>query len=158
MTLNQTAVDAHHQLYPVSCIPMAVELVLKLLGKVPMDYYLLQEDWRNRTDGSFGAFDGRTIAGITFRAQFPNPRGPEFPMARLFETIDAELASNRFVVISLAVPGGWHMYVIYQKSLDGDFQGVSKQMNITEQKSGIKSQIIRMGGTDILTYEVQTAT
>jgi hypothetical protein len=55
---NRNIIDAHKQLYGVSCIPSSVEMVLKLLGQVPVSYYDLQMQWQNKLDGSFRDFDG----------------------------------------------------------------------------------------------------
>jgi hypothetical protein len=44
MKLDTTIVINHQQLDDFSCIPMAVELVLKLLSRVPADYYDLQRE------------------------------------------------------------------------------------------------------------------
>lgn len=62
--LDENIVDQHEQKYNLSCIPSTVELILKLLNRVPVDYYKLQDEWQNRNDGSFTNFDGRTIEGI----------------------------------------------------------------------------------------------
>jgi hypothetical protein len=156
MQLDTTIVSQHQQLDDYSCIPMSVELVLKLVGRVPVDYYGLQREWRNRTDGSFAAFDGRTISGVRFRLQFSLARDDKFPLDDLFRTIEGELAIGRFVIISLAMPGGWHMFVIHEMLPSGEFRAVSRsphrrEILVTEQVRGIVRQ---MKGTDILTYEI----
>ena len=135
---------------------MSVELVLKLLGRVPPDFYDLQKEWNNRKDGSFAQFDGRTVAGLCFHMQFSLPRNENFPLADLFKTIEDELAANRFVIVSLATPGGWHMFVICDKLPSGEFQAVSRiprdpRTLLVEQT---RAMIQNMKGTDILTYEV----
>src|SRR5579863_6205743 len=66
---------AHRQLYRLSCIPSAVEMVLKLTGCAVKDFYDLQKQWENRPDGSLGAFDGRVISGLRFKHLFTMPRG-----------------------------------------------------------------------------------
>ena len=53
--IDHAVVNSHAQLDDYSCIPSAVELVLKLLGRVPHDFYDLQRAWANRSDGSFNA-------------------------------------------------------------------------------------------------------
>jgi hypothetical protein len=154
MQLDSTIVSQHQQLDDYSCIPMSVELVLKLLGRVPADYYDLQREWRNRTDGSFAAFDGRIVSGV--RPQFSLARDVKFPLDDLFRTIEGELAAGRFAIISLAMPGGWHMFVIHEKLPSGEFRAVSKLRRpaatvVTEELRAIVRQ---MKGTDILTYEI----
>jgi hypothetical protein len=157
MQLDTTIVSQHQQLDDYSCIPMSVELVLKLLGRVPADYYELQEEWRNRTDGSFAAFDGRTVAGVRFRLQFSLARDDKFPFDDLFRTIEGELAAGRFVIISLAMPGGWHMFVIHEKLPSGEFRAVSRIPRRTETlvNDQVRRVVRQMKGTDILTYEIE---
>ena len=45
-------IDAHRQLYGMSCIPSSVEMVLKLLGRVPISYYDLQTQSRGSLRGT----------------------------------------------------------------------------------------------------------
>lgn len=91
-------IDQHQQRSHRTCIPSAVEMVLKLLGNVDMDYYDLQDVW---TNGSFANFDGQTVSGVTFQRINLAERGPTFPCDQLFGLIDQELASDRYVIISL---------------------------------------------------------
>ena len=151
---DEKMIDAHKQAYGMSCIPSSVEMVLKLLGRVPASYYEQQEAWKNKADGNFSNFEGKTIAGVTFHKQFGLDRNDKFPLARLFATIDAELAAGRFVIISLASSSGWHMYLIYGKDAEGDFLAVSKVGEKTIKADHIKKIVTQMKGTDILTYEV----
>jgi hypothetical protein len=154
--LETNIVSQHQQLDNYSCIPMSVELVLKLLGRISTDNYDLQREWRNRTDGSFAAFDGRTIAGVKFRLQFSLARDDKFPLEDLFKTIENELAANRYVIVSLAVSGGWHMFVLYEQLPSGEFRAVSKIPSRTEMliANQVRTAIRQMKGTDILTYEI----
>jgi hypothetical protein len=148
-------VDAHEQRYGMSCIPMTIELVLKLLGRVAADYYELQTPWKEKADGNFRDFNGKTIEGVTFHQQFDLKRNGQFPLSKLFETIDRELRAGRFVIVSLASANGWHMYVIYDEDTDGDFLAVSKAGPTTIEEKHLKSIITKMQGTDILTYEAK---
>jgi len=154
MNLNKSALEAHKQIYPVSCIPMAVELVLKQLGRVPTHFFDLQNQWKNKTNGSFGDFDGKTIAGVTFHLRFNLSRNDQFPLDDLFAAIEAELRAGRFVIVSLAVAAGWHMHVIYGQDSDGDFLAVTKNgYGQTEYIESIKRVVTAMKGTDILVYD-----
>ncbi len=36
---SRAKADGHRQIYGMSCIPMSVELVLKLIDRVPLDYF-----------------------------------------------------------------------------------------------------------------------
>jgi len=94
----QRIIDQHQQISNRTCIPSAVEIVLKLLGKVDANYYDLQNGW---TNGSFVNFDGQTLSGVTFRRINLAERGPTFPFDQLFGMIDQELSSDRYVIISL---------------------------------------------------------
>jgi len=156
MQIDHQAVTQHKQLDNCSCIPMSVELVLKLLGRVPADYYALQQQWANRTDGSFAAFDGRTLSGVRFKARFTLARDEQFPLDDLFRTIEAELNAGRFVIVSLQVPGGWHMFVIYAQLPSQEFRALSKFPGRTEVIGcdRVRALIREMKGTDILTYEI----
>jgi hypothetical protein len=79
---------------------MAVEFVLKLLGRIPLDYFDLQQDWINRPGGALGfndfrEFGGQTLHGVRFKAHYTPPvRGEAFPLEELFSVIDHELASG----------------------------------------------------------------
>ena len=157
MHLDAAIVSQHRQLDTYSCIPMSVELVLKLLRRVPADYYDLQREWGNRTDGSFGPFDGRTIKGVRFRLQFSLARDDKFPLDDLFRTIEEELAAGRFIIVSLAMPGGgYHMFIVYDKLPSGEFRAVSRIQGRPETlvADQIRAMIRQVKGTDILTYEI----
>lgn len=150
-------VDAHEQGYPNSCIPSSMEMVLKLLGRVPDSYFDLQKAWKNMGDGGFIDFHGKTFAGVTFRLQYALPSNGDFPLSALFDTIHHELEAGRFVIASLASPRGWHMWVIYDEDINGEFLAVSKDGRNTLKKSHVKADIVSMQGTHICTYEFPTS-
>lgn len=155
---NREVVDAHQQRYGMSCIPMSVEMVLKLLGRVPQQFYELQDAWKEKADGNFSDFDGKSIKGVTFHKQFGSARNNQFPFEKLFATIDSELKAGRFVIVSLASSQvSWHMYVIFNEDPNGDFVAVSKIGSRTIDAKQVKATIRRMQGTDILTYELAAA-
>jgi hypothetical protein len=157
MNLNEDIVENHKQLFEWSCIPMAVELVLKLLGRMPADSFDLQTSWGNRHDGTFADFDGSTINGVQFKRQFSVDNGRGFPpekLKQLFDTIDNELNSARYVIAALAVGGYYHNFVIYGPSLDGDYHATSKTTSGTWNRSAVKENVTQMAGTDILTYRM----
>jgi hypothetical protein len=158
MNPNEEVIENHTQLFEWSCIPMAVELVLKLLGRMPSDSFELQKSWGNRHDGSFADFDKCTINGIHFRRQFAVDGGRAFPpekLTQLFNTIDRELTEARFVIVALAVNGNYHNFVIYDHAVSGEFQATSKvYRGGTWNRSDIKCKITEMAGTDILTYQL----
>ncbi len=160
---DRNIVDEHKQLFDSSCIPMTIEMVLKLTKREPADYFKLQEAWKDKTDGNFSDFDGRTISGLTFHKQFGLPQNKDFPLNRLFETIEKELKAGRFVIVSLkSGANSWHMHVIYAVDADGDFLAITKagskaNGSKTVVVKHVKEIIKQMHGTDILTYEPHRA-
>jgi hypothetical protein len=128
-----------------------VEMVLKI--EVGADKnYTEQEKWGNKTDGSFESYNKLEIDGITFYRKYTQSRNNEFPIKQLFEKIDKELSENRMVIVSLQVPCGWHMYIIYEKN-NNEYWGFSKNDQETIYEHNIKNIIKNMNGTDILVYE-----
>ena len=74
LPVTEEVLAKHKQRSRYSCIPMSVEFVLKLLGKLPPDDFSLQDAWGDGRYGNFSDFDGQTINGVKFRKQFPQPR------------------------------------------------------------------------------------
>jgi hypothetical protein len=113
MEIDWKIIDSHEQKFENSCIPSAVEMVLKLLKKVDSSYYDQQSQWEKI--GSFAYYDGRTIEGVTFKLR------NKLTVDELFAEIDRELKENKCVIISLKSilidprqpPNKCHMYVIY---------------------------------------------
>src|SRR6266481_8839214 len=103
LPLDKNVLDKHKQLpsaLGALCIPMVVEFVLKLEGKIPPEDFRLQDGWKESADANFSKFDGQTIEGLKLKMQFPNRRGDKFPIDDLFSTIEQELAFGRYVMIS----------------------------------------------------------
>jgi hypothetical protein len=148
-------IEEHRQLFEVSCIPSAVEMVLKLTGHAPAGYFALQEAWKDKTDGTFADFDNHTIAGLTFRRQFSMPRGPAFPLRKLFAAINAELGRGRYVIVSLNNDvGGYHAWVVVQRLAGGEYRAVTKYGRDTTEITDTRLRIQNMQGTDIATYKI----
>jgi hypothetical protein len=152
---DRRIIDGHKQNDTMSCVPSSVEMVLKLLGRVPGSYYDLQTAWRNKTDGSFHDFDGKTFSGVTFHQGFTMARDSAFPLAKLFEAIDHELRAGRFVIVGLAAGNGFHNWVIYDEATNGEFLAVSKGGARTIEQHHVKRVITEMHGTDTGTYELK---
>jgi len=152
MEFDRYLIDKHEQRYDWSCIPSAIEMVLKLLQKVGSDFYELQDNWKEKKDGNFSDFDGTTIRGLRFKKLFGNQRGPDFPKEDLYAKINEELNAKRFVIISLAVLNGWHMFVLFKKIGD-EYLAFSKNGKSTLINNNVGAIIDRMQGTDILVYE-----
>lgn len=151
-------IDQHQQITRRSCVPSAVEMILKLLGKVNSDYYDLQNSC---TNGHFSNFDGQTISDVIFHRVNLAARGHDFPYDQLFSIIDQELASNRYVMISLlgmsSEGARFHAYVIYDiDPQTNDYLTVTKASQngiyVTQFESDIKSRVREIQGTDILLY------
>jgi hypothetical protein len=98
-------------------------------------------------------FDGWKFDDIKFTRRFPQPRDDSFPLDGLFSTIENELASGRYVIVSLGVPPHYHNYVIYNRLPNGEFDAVTKGQN-PEQINDVRARVSNMKGTDILTYEL----
>ncbi|MHA3773919.1 hypothetical protein ACXR0O_20500 [Verrucomicrobiota bacterium sgz303538] len=147
---DRRIIDAHKQLFPLSCIPSAAEMVLKLLGRVPDSYRDLQLAWQNKSDGCFRDFHNKTFAGVTFKYTAG-------PTDKLLEAIHSELHAGRFVVVGLRNPGGWHSWVIYDEDVSGEFLAVSKDRGRTIEERHVKKAILQSGGTDLGTYDFPTS-
>lgn len=152
----EEVISQQKQLYGNSCIPSGVEIILKVLGRVDIDYYDLQEEWDDRTDGSFADFDKKELFGVRFTHRFFDiPRGPDFPLDELFQMISDELSNGRLVLISLGMPPRFHIFAVVREA-EGEFLSISKQgpktsRNLSERRT--KRTVRQMRGTDILTYE-----
>jgi hypothetical protein len=147
-------VDAHAQIYPGSCIPMSVELVLILAGRVATSYYDLQFEWKKRPYNAFNIFAGRTVAGLTFQRSFTMPRSAKFPFKDLFAAIEKELDAERFVLIGLRDDdqGSFHAWIIAERLAGGEYRGFTKYGSQTIEATDIKARITSNGGTEIGTY------
>ncbi len=149
-----TVINNHNQLFPMSCIPSAVEMVLKYYKVVDFDFYDLQNAWQNKADGSFRDFDNKELYGITFSQKFVLPRDASFPIDSLFQTIENELKSGKKVIISLPAERDWHMFVICGQTSDGDFISYSKLGSHTLILRNTKEIVRNSNGTEIMTYSV----
>jgi hypothetical protein len=171
MNPDKEIIRNHRQLFEFSCVPMAVEFVLKLIEHAERGYFELQEKSQNNKLGTFADFDNREINGVKFQHKFSVKGGRNFPpekMKKLFETIDRELdEKKRYVIISVAndpaePSQGWHNFVIYDRNKEGEYEAVSKtfqpDLNVhddsdTWRRSDIRKKVTEMTGTDILTYD-----
>ncbi len=147
-----TVINNHDQIFELSCIPSAVEMVLKYYKVVDFDFYDLQKDWKNKSDGSFHNFDNKELYGITFSQKFVLPRDENFPIDSLFQTIENELKSEKKVIISLPADTGWHMFVICKQTPDGEFVSYSKLGSHTLILRNTKEIVKKSNGTEIMTY------
>lgn len=152
MEIDWEIVDSHRQIYENSCIPSAIEMILKLLGKVDSNYYIQQYLWENKI-GSFADFDGKIIEGVTFK--LINGK----TMDGLFVDIDQQLKASNFVIISLKSslidkkePANlYHMYVIFDYC-EKDYRAFTKIRQDTKCIANVREIVKAMGTTDILIY------
>lgn len=147
-----TVVNNHNQIFQSSGIPSAIEMVLKHCKAVGFNFYDLQNEWQNKTDGSFRDFDNKELYGITFSQKFNLPRNANFPIDSLFQTIEDELKSGKKVIIALQLETGWPIFVINKQTSDGEFLSYSKLGSHTLILRNIKDIIKKSNGTEIMTY------
>src|SRR6516162_5514619 len=57
LPLDRDVLNTHTQIGLLSCVPMAVEFVLKLLHKRPLGFVGFQQDWINHHGGALGHND-----------------------------------------------------------------------------------------------------
>ena len=156
MSYNRKIIDAHRQIFPMSCVPSAVEMVLKLLDKAERYYYDLQCETKNK-GSDFARFDGVTIKGVEFkRVTQKNMDLSSFQS--FFSTIDDELAAGRKVMVSLKsrTKQQFHIHVIHEKRND-DYLAFTKvhEPDETKDYSGsVKDHMKSMDIADILIYRI----
>jgi hypothetical protein len=150
-----TVVNNHDQIFELSCIPSAVEIILKYYKVVDFDFYQLQNKWKNKTDGSFHDFDKKKLYGITFFQKFVLPRDAKFPIDSLFRTIENELKAEKKIIISLPSNAGWHMFIISEQTPDGEFVSYSKLGSHTLILRNTKEIVRNSNGTEIMTYSIR---
>jgi len=145
-------VNNHNQIFQSSGIPSAVEMVLKYCKAVDVNFYDLQNEWQNKTDGSFRDFDNKELYGITFSQKFVLPRDENFPIDSLFQTIEQELKSGKKVIIALNLDMSWPIFVVYKQTPDGEFVSYSKFQSNTLIIRNTKEIVKKSNGTEIMTY------
>ncbi|GAA4340634.1 hypothetical protein GCM10023149_52230 [Mucilaginibacter gynuensis] len=150
-----TVVNNHNQIFPSSGIPSAIEMILKQCKAVDFNFYNLQNEWKNKTDGSFSDFDKKKLYGVTFSQKFKLPRDANFPIDSLFQTIESELKSGKKVIIALQVDTGWPIFVVYKKTKDGEFVSYSKLGSHTLILRNTKEIVKKSNGTEIMTYSTR---
>lgn len=150
---QEDIINMHSQINASSCIPSGIEMVLKLNCKVESNFYNFQQIWGNKIDGTFQNFDNLLINGLRFSHKYNLQRNNNFPFKDLYNTIDKELAEDRFVLVSLiSGQNMWHIYVITEKLQNGEYKAYSKFNNETLVVSNVKEYIKNMKGTDIMVY------
>lgn len=166
MLLNKQAIQFHQQIHPLSCIPMSIECVLKMLGIMPINNFDLQKDESKHLRNQWlqnVVFRGPDSKGVTFTNEYPqfghsrNDENMRLYFDELFHTIDDELSCNRYVIISLSTgPNQWHMVIVYDKLDESNYDTVTfnyGEVGPQLLRENLKERVRKMKGTDILTYK-----
>lgn len=155
LTLNEEVLKNHKQKYANSCVPMAIELVLKLMGKMDIDDYSLQDEKGDKSRGGID-YNLKIKNGVEISLDFDILRGPTFPLEQLFEKITQELDEGRFVNCACRdkVWQNFHAYVIYGYQ-DDEFLAISTDLNLPEVYfiDNMKSRLKDNKGSDLLTFK-----
>src|SRR4051794_29965463 len=110
--IARPVVDSHRQLYKYSCSTSLAEMMLKVGGKVPSEFYRLQELETGASTGLHYLKD-KKIAGVTFRVFPKNLSGPE-----IIQNIQKELDEGRTVGLYLPQNGISHGWLAVEVELD----------------------------------------
>ncbi len=170
MYIDKDILDKHEQKYEKSCVPSAVEMILKLEGIIDPSSYHLQEKYGDNNPLSGDDFDkvsypkgGKTIKFHKILLQ---------TLPEIFEQIDNELRDGRCVLIPLKTssygePWNCHIYIIYDFSHQGDYKTVTRffrhkeaiyeentRRRFTDNFNEMKDRPLKERlGTDFLIYE-----
>lgn len=122
-------VDGHRQLYEKSCSPSLVEMILKIEGVVPPDYYTLQTQYKNDEIG-ISKFDGFVIEGLKFSTHkesrdgsFANRIMSEWAAGRLFAAYtrnDGSLTDYHGWIVSAMNQGTVYLLSKYSEFGNGE--------------------------------------
>ncbi len=130
MKLNDEILKIHEQKYPWSCVPSAVEMVLKLHGIIePNDFYL-QKRFSEESIGGGHIVDffNQDNKIIKFYQKVYDD------IDEYFKVIKEELLTNhKYVIIPLPTDNGnYHAYVVYDYSEKEGFKIFSRDYNNNE--------------------------
>jgi hypothetical protein len=169
MWINRKIIDNHQQKFTNSCVPSAVEMILKLEGIMNPNSYFLQEAYGNNPRCG-DDFDKKIFTNGNLKIKFYKILLPS--LKNIFDCIDSELNDNRCVLIPLKTsPDGancWtcHVHVVYDFSADGEYKTLTKlpgqdTIDVTDTRTrftkNYNEMITRLPehrlGIDFLTYE-----
>lgn len=155
LELKEYIIKNHKQKYLNSCVPMSIELVLKLMNTVQLSYYDLQKELKD-TPRSFKDFNGKVVNGVRMTLQYDINRDSNFPLEQLFNTIQQELEQGRFVNCAWKNEKmqSYHAYVIYGYNED-EFLAITTDFHNREFEyiTDMKTRLINSKGSDILTFK-----
>jgi len=170
MKINIEDIKGHYQRTPISCVPMSVECVLKLLKLMKIDDFSLQDDpAKSGTSDwvrgfTFPSSDPKVVFSREFLLKdlgYTEDRGPHFMKdfyEPLFETIDRELSEGRYVIISLkSGRDSTHNEVIFNKVNHNEYETLTFYYGnpnpVFYPAQDLRQRVTEMEGTDILTYK-----
>jgi len=164
LELDPDVLKNHQQKKSNSCIPMSVELLLKLNGNVKPTFFDIQDGnlGYKTYDGDGWEYKDKTIEGMKLHHLFEDKRG-KYPIEKLFDKIREELDNKRFVQISLyngkrnnGKDDNYHGWVVYGYEQNPDkFYGITFDHGNPNPvyKDTVFEELTKMKGTDILVYE-----
>ena len=154
LAIGDEVLNAHTQIEGNSCVPMSVEFVLKLLGRMDLTIYPFQKDLNKHGNSDWA--NGFIFNKVKFTRLFNQPRDNQFPLKALFDKISYEINSGRYVIVTLEVGRDergtlWHNYVINKILDNGEFGAITKYSE-NDKITDVSKRIEVMQGTDIIIY------
>ncbi len=149
-------IDSHEQLYHSSCSVAAIELLLKLHGKVGRGYRKLQDSYKNKNVG-YTPLRGRTIRGLKFGS--PVHWTPPFTGLDIY--FRQELRANRYPLISMysreEIVNGikyihFHEWIIFAP-IGNNFIATSKYFKTTTF-ADVAASLLKSDHTSTLPYTI----
>jgi hypothetical protein len=129
MKRNDEIIKIHEQRYQNSCVPSAVEIVLKLEGLIEPDDYYLQEHFGNTCigGGDIVNFFNEEKKNITFYQKVYGD------LESYFNEMKNELSNTRYVIVPLATgPNQYHNHVVYDYSEKEGFKTFTRHFKNNE--------------------------
>jgi hypothetical protein len=163
-------IELHKQNVWNSCVPMSVELVLKLIGLLDPAVTPLQDDpkkigtsdWIKRPQFKFPHENPKIIFDREYLNVDKNePDHTDEALQKNLEptlkTIDTELQSGRYPIISVRTSSddSTHNIVVYGKIDDDNYKTITfhYQSGVLNQPENLRQKIIERKGTDLITYK-----
>lgn len=156
LNLDADVLRNHIQKYSKSCVPMGIELALKLMGQAEINYYEIQDE-KGDNPSSGWDFNGKIYRGTRVNQEFPIVRGATFPLDDLFNRIIEELNAGGYVHCAWKEhpTDPYHAFIIY--GYEGDeLLAVTKYHNNSNVRyvNDMKRKLTDIQGSDILTFTI----
>jgi hypothetical protein len=156
LELEKIVINNHKQKYPNSCVPMSIELALKLMGRVDVEYYELQDEKKD-ISRTFSEFDEIIVNNTLMLIEFTISRGLYFPLEDLFKRIQEELDQKKFVICAWKNDSMnyYHAYVIYGNEKE-EFLAITTDFGNREFEyiKDMSTRLKDIKGSDILTFKL----